>query len=58
VPTAYRMAPLYGIFSPKTPPFTGFYSSAGFSPNPQSPIERDRQQLVHYRSEYRSKLSP
>ncbi|KAJ7791203.1 hypothetical protein B0H14DRAFT_2936470 [Mycena olivaceomarginata] len=41
------------IFTPKTPPSAGFYSSAGFSPNPQSPwspIERDRQRLAHYRT--------
>jgi hypothetical protein len=61
VPAAYGMAPLYEIFTPKTPPSAGFYSSAGFSPNPQSPwspIERDRQRLAHYRSEYRLNLSP
>jgi hypothetical protein len=61
LPVAYEMAPLYQIFTPETPPSAGFYSSARFPPNPKSPrspIERDRQKLIHYRSEYRSKLSP
>lgn len=55
VPAAYGMAPLYDIFSPKTPPSAGFYASAGFLPQPQSPrspIDRDRQRIANYRSKY------
>ncbi|KAJ7625288.1 hypothetical protein DFH06DRAFT_1481330 [Mycena polygramma] len=52
VPATYGMAPIYDIFSPKTPPSAGFYSP-GFPSHPQSPrspIDRDRQRLMNYRT--------
>lgn len=57
----YGMAPLYDIFSPKTPPSATFYSSAGLPSKSQPsrpPIDRERLRLATYRSEYCSIFQP